>query len=105
MRAKIKIKPQKATDLTKGQSISNSVFENFDNDTFPLFFNSYHPEKSFLAVPTTWMKEMAVKAGEPDLAISIDEGVKTVVEIKSSILKDLGVQAKARHQSKVKSKK
>ena len=101
----IKIKPQKATDLTKGQSISNSVFSNFENNTFPLFFNSYHPDKSFLAVPTTWIRELAVKANETDLVHKLDSGVLEIIEVKRSILKDLGTKAKARHKLAIKSKK
>jgi len=105
MAKSIKIKPQKATDLTKGQSISNSVFNNFENNIFPLFFNSYHPDKSFLAVPTSWIRELAVKANEPDLVLKLDSSVLEVIEVKRSILKNLGIKAKARHKLAIKAKK
>lgn len=101
----IKIKPQKATNLTKGQSISNSVFNNFEKNTFPLFFNSYHPDKSFLAVPTTWIRDLAIKANEPDFINKLDSGILEIVEVKRTILKKLGEKAKARHKLAIKSKK
>ncbi|HUQ85340.1 MAG TPA: hypothetical protein VM077_03360 [Candidatus Limnocylindrales bacterium] len=99
---KLTIELKKATDLTspKIKTTASGIRNDFLNNTYPLFFHSYNPQNSFIAVPPEWLSELATKAGEKEFAIELDNKIQESYRAKANIIRGL----KKSYQERISSK-
>lgn len=99
----LQIKLEKARTLTDNKTTASGIKESFDKNVLPMFYHTYNPEKSFLAVPPELLMELAEKAGEDRLVTVIGENVAFANTQKQAVIKGLQMQAKAKFGTKKKS--
>lgn len=80
---------KKATLLFEAKTTTSGVCSDFENGRLPFFFNSYHPEKSFMAVPPEFLKALAQAAGEDSLTQRIDRSIEDISKEKERIIKQI----------------
>lgn len=91
-----KIKLKKASLLFEAKTTTSGVRSDFENGYLPLFFNSYHPEKSFVAVPPEILRSLAYASGEEALARQIDHSIEEINGEKGRIIEQIRRTTKLR---------
>lgn len=74
---------------TGGVTASSIVEQDFSNNIFPLFYNAYKPEHSFIIVPPRWLLDLAMQAEYYDLADELMHRLADMCLEKEKILSDL----------------
>lgn len=97
---KIKIKLHRATDLIREKTTASGISSNFEEDIYPMFYHSYRPKKSFVAVPPDWLKDIAERAGELGLATELKEKIETAKQEKNKIIESIKKITKKRLANK-----
>lgn len=91
---RIELKP--ASDLLKGRTTVSGVATDLSNHKLPIFYHSYDPQSSFVAVPPDWLEDLLKKAGEKELKIELNQRIQEIQgkkeEIKGKIKKSLAAK-------------
>lgn len=94
MHPKICFTLKKASELVQEKTTASGIRNDFLEGKYPLFYHSYKPENSFVAVPPEWLKELAVKADEKELVMDLGKAIKTISGEKERIIKKIREQRK-----------
>ncbi len=86
---KIELKSASALSNSKTKTSASAIKNDFNRNVFPLYAHVYNVENSFIAVPPSWLKELAEKAKENELATQIDNVMHEAVKEKQRVIEDL----------------
>lgn len=91
------IQLRKASELTSSTTTSG-IASDFSNNSFPLFYHTYDPNNSFVAVPPELLKQLAEEAGKIQLSNELDKKIAQVKKAKGLVIENL----RKKYQMKIK---
>ena len=86
---KYDVKLIKASELLKMKTTASGIRDGFDNGELPLYYHSYKPDNSFVAVPPELLIELAEKANEIGLMKELNAKVKKTFDEKAKIIRQI----------------
>lgn len=89
MKRDITVDIHKATELADTKTTASGIRNDFLEGTYPLFYHSYKPENSFIAVPPEWLRELAIRANEKQLGKELDGAIHMIMGEKARIIEKI----------------
>lgn len=83
---------KKAKELRNSKTSTSSMKRSFENGVFPIYYNTYNLESSFVCVPTDMLGQLLEEIGEEKLANALMRKIKTASEEKNRIADQLRKQ-------------
>lgn len=99
-KGKYHIELKKASDLFSYKTTTSGIESDFEKGKISMFYHSYNPKKSFIAVPPELLKELAEKANDNGLVMEINKGLKNANKEKQLIIDNLRAQYRMRVSKK-----
>lgn len=93
-----KVNLKKASQLFTQRISTTTIISEFKNNEFPLFYNSYHPGKAFVAVPPALLIELAKLSGNEQLAEVVSQAVADINQENITLRTKLSEKYKERTQ-------
>lgn len=96
----IELKSASALSNSKSKTSATAIRNHFNKNVFPLYAHVYNVENSFIAVPPAWLRDLAEKAGEKEIATQIDHVMAEALKEKQRVIEDLQKQYRQKKLAK-----